>query len=104
MSTEIRWGIVGPGRIADKVVQDFAVVDGARAVAVASRSIDRARAFADEHGIERAHGSYDEILADPEVDGPTHQRRQDQLGERVEGHEQEPQREHAAQRSQEAAE
>ena len=68
MTAEIRWGVVGPGRIADKVVQDFAVVDGARPVAVASRSSDRAQAFADRHGLERAYGSYAELLADPEVD------------------------------------
>jgi predicted dehydrogenase len=66
--TEIRWGVVGPGRIAEKVVEDFAVVDGARAVAVASRSLDRARDFAGRHGIDRAHGSYAAILADPDVD------------------------------------
>ena len=68
MSEEIRWGVVGPGRIADKVVEDFAHVDGARVVAVASRSADRARDFAGRHGIERAHGSYAEVLADPDVD------------------------------------
>jgi predicted dehydrogenase len=68
VTEEIRWGVVGPGRIAEKVVEDFAVVDGARAVAVASRSLDRAQDFATRHGIERAHGSYAEILADPEVD------------------------------------
>ena len=68
MTADIRWGVVGPGRIAEKVVEDFAVVDGARAVAVASRSLDRASAFAARHGIERAHGSYAEVLADPEVD------------------------------------
>jgi predicted dehydrogenase len=68
VTEEIRWGIVGPGRIAEKVVEDFAVVDGARAVAVASRSLDRARDFAGRHGIERAHGSYAAILADPDVD------------------------------------
>jgi predicted dehydrogenase len=68
VSEEIRWGIVGPGRIAENVVKDFAVVDGARAVAVASRSLDRAQAFAGRHDIDRAHGSYAEILADPDVD------------------------------------
>ena len=68
MSAEIRWGVVGPGRIAEKVVEDFAEVDGARAVAVASRSESRARDFADRHGIERAYGSYVEVLADPDVD------------------------------------
>ena len=68
MNREIRWGVVGPGRIAEKVVEDFAVVDGARAVAVASRSLDRAEAFAERHGLERAYGSYAEIIADPDVD------------------------------------
>ncbi|HVD28331.1 MAG TPA: Gfo/Idh/MocA family oxidoreductase [Mycobacteriales bacterium] len=68
MTAEIRWGVVGPGRIAEKVVEDFAVVDGARAVAVASRSLDRAEGFAARHGLERAYGSYAEILADPDVD------------------------------------
>jgi predicted dehydrogenase len=68
MSDEIRWGIVGPGRIAENVVRDFPLVEGARAVAVASRSIVRAEDFARRHGLERAHGSYAAILADPEVD------------------------------------
>jgi predicted dehydrogenase len=47
---------------------DFAHVEGARPVAVASRSADRARAFAEQHGLERAYGSYAEVLADPDVD------------------------------------
>ena len=68
MSEDIRWGIVGPGRIAEKVVADFGVVEGARPVAVASRSLERAEAFAARHGLERAHGSYADIVADPDVD------------------------------------
>jgi predicted dehydrogenase len=68
VSADIRWGIVGPGRIAESLVKDFPVVDGARPVAVASRSLERAQAFADRHGIERAHGSYADIVADPDVD------------------------------------
>ena len=68
MNEEIRWGVVGPGRIAENLVKDFAVVDGARVAAVASRSLDRAQAFAGRHGIERAYGSYAELLADPDVD------------------------------------
>jgi predicted dehydrogenase len=43
-------------------------VPGARAVAVASRSMDRAQAFAQAHGLERAYGSYAEIMADDDVD------------------------------------
>jgi predicted dehydrogenase len=64
----IRWGIVGPGRIADKVTADFPHVDGAVPVAVASRDRSRAEAFAGRHGIDRVHGSYREILEDPDVD------------------------------------
>ena len=47
---------------------DFAVVHGARVVAVASRSARRGADFARRHGIERSYGSYAEILADPDVD------------------------------------
>ncbi|WP_091323030.1 Gfo/Idh/MocA family protein [Geodermatophilus ruber] len=68
MKEEIRWGVVGPGRIAEKLVADFAHVEGARPVAVASRSLDRAADFARRHGLDRAHGSYADILADPDID------------------------------------
>jgi predicted dehydrogenase len=67
-SGTVRWGIVGPGRIARNVVRDFTQVEGAEALAVASRSIDRAQAFADEHQIPAAYGSYAEIVADDDVD------------------------------------
>ena len=64
----VRWGIVGPGRIAAKVVADFPHVPGAEVVAVASRSAERAARFAAEHDIGRAHGSYRAIVDDDEVD------------------------------------
>ena len=47
---------------------DFAHVPGASVVAVASRSAERAEKFAAAHGIERAYGSYAEIMGDPDVD------------------------------------
>src|SRR5664279_2543476 len=64
----VRWGIAGPGRIAESVVGDFVHVPDADVVAVGSRSSDRARAFADKHAIERSYGSYRELIADPDVD------------------------------------
>jgi predicted dehydrogenase len=64
----LRWGIVGPGRIAENLVGDFVHVADADVVAVASRSSDRAQAFAARHGICRAYGSYRELIADPDVD------------------------------------
>lgn len=67
-AASIRWGIVGPGRIAENVMGDFVQVPGAEVVAVASRSSDRASAFATKHGIERSYGSYRELIDDPDVD------------------------------------
>jgi predicted dehydrogenase len=64
----VRWGIAGPGRIAENLAKDFPFVPDARLVAVGSRSVDRARAFAERHGIQRAHGSYRELVDDAEVD------------------------------------
>ena len=64
----LRWGIAGPGRIAESLAGDFAVVPGATLAAVGSRSHERAADFAQRHGAARAHGSYRELLDDPEVD------------------------------------
>jgi len=64
----VRWGVVGPGRIATAVVKDFPLVPGAELVAVASRSADRAKAFAAEHGAARVHDSYRGIVDDGGVD------------------------------------
>lgn len=64
----VRWGVVGPGRIASGVAKDFPHVPGAELVAVASRSADRAKAFAAEFGASRVHDSYQGIVDDPEVD------------------------------------
>src|SRR5690606_9263704 len=65
---EIRWGIVGPGGIARKVIKDFTHVPHARAVAVASRSQQRADAFAAEHGLPLAYGDYRELIMSDQVD------------------------------------
>ena len=64
----VRWGVVGPGRIASKVVGDAPHVPGAEFVAVASHSAERAQAFAAAHGIPRAYDTYEAILADDAVD------------------------------------
>jgi predicted dehydrogenase len=64
----VRWGLIGPGRIAARVARDFPHVPDAELVAVASRSADRAAAFAAEHGIGRTHDSYRAIIDDDGVD------------------------------------
>jgi predicted dehydrogenase len=68
MSDQVRWGVVGPGRIARKVAADFAHVPGAALTAVASRSAERGAAFAAEFGIGTVHDSYRAIVEDPDVD------------------------------------
>lgn len=64
----IRWGIIGPGRIAKKFAIGLQAVPDAKLVAVGARAIGRAEAFASEFRIGRAYGSYEALAADPEVD------------------------------------
>ena len=67
-TADLRWGFIGPGRIAANVAADLHLVEGAVLHAVGSRSPDRAKAFADRYGAAVAYGSYGELLADPDVD------------------------------------
>lgn len=64
----LRWGIAGPGRMAQAFLADFEHVDGAVPHAVGSRNAERAAAFAQQFGLERSFGSYAELCASPEVD------------------------------------
>lgn len=66
-NTELRWGILGTGWIAELFVADLQLT-GHRVVAVGSRAQATADAFAARFGIPRAHGSYEALVADPEVD------------------------------------
>jgi predicted dehydrogenase len=64
----LRIGILGAARIAGRAIVEPARLTGARLVAVAARDSERAEAFAAEHGIERVHASYDDVINDPEVE------------------------------------
>lgn len=64
----VRWGLLGPGRIAQRFAQCLAAVPGAQLVAVASRDLARAQDFAQAHGVARVYAAYADLLADPEVD------------------------------------
>jgi predicted dehydrogenase len=64
----IGWGILATGGIAQTFARDLALVPGARLAAVGSRSEVKARAFAERYGAAAAHGSYEELVADPGVD------------------------------------
>ncbi len=64
----MKWGLLSTANINRKLLEGARGTDEATVVAVASRDRSRAEAFAREHGIERALGSYEELLADPEVE------------------------------------
>ena len=64
----MRWGILGPGRIARAFLTGLASSATESAVAVGSRDVGRARAVADDFGVPRTHGSYEELLADDGVE------------------------------------
>ena len=63
----LRWGILGAGGIAKAQVKDMKL-HGFDVQAVAARELDKARAWADEMGVPRAYGSYEELAADPDID------------------------------------
>ena len=64
----IRWGVVGPGAIAVGFADAMRMVDDGEVVAVASRSSERAEAFADRFDVQHRYGDYESLAADPEVD------------------------------------
>jgi predicted dehydrogenase/aryl-alcohol dehydrogenase-like predicted oxidoreductase len=63
----LAWGILGTGRIAGTFAKALPASASGHLLAVGSRSIESARRFAAEHGATRSYGSYEEILADPDV-------------------------------------
>lgn len=62
-----RWGILGPGGIARAFTSDLRTA-GRDVVAVGSRRRENAEAFAADFDIARAHGSYEDLVGDPDVD------------------------------------
>jgi predicted dehydrogenase len=64
----LRWGILGTGLIADAFATDLKLTDSGIVAAVGSRSQEAANRFAQKFGIERAHSSYESLVADPEID------------------------------------
>ncbi|MBI5724780.1 MAG: Gfo/Idh/MocA family oxidoreductase [Planctomycetes bacterium] len=68
MPEKIRWGIMGTGNIAAKFAQGLPASRTGVLQGVASRRDETAKAFAGRFGDIRAWGSYDRLLADPDVD------------------------------------
>lgn len=64
----IRIGIIGAGGIAGVMASTLARMDETQRYAIASRDGAKAKAFAEKYGFEKAYGSYEEMLSDPEVE------------------------------------
>jgi xylose dehydrogenase (NAD/NADP) len=68
VSATVSWGFLSTANINDKLLAGAAGSDRVDVIAVASRDTERAEAYARERGIERAYGSYEDLLADPDVE------------------------------------
>ncbi|WP_433214000.1 Gfo/Idh/MocA family protein [Dactylosporangium sp. CS-047395] len=68
MSDRIRWGILSTGSIAATFAEDLKLLPDAELAAVGSRSTESAERFAAAHGVTRAHGSWQALVEDPDVD------------------------------------
>jgi predicted dehydrogenase len=66
--SRVRWGILGPGSIANSLAKGVAALPDAEVIAVGSRDQAKANVFADKYGIPNRYGSYQELVDDPEVD------------------------------------
>lgn len=68
MTEKIRWGVLSAANIGRKVIPAIHKAKNSVMSAVASRDLGKARAYADELNIPTAYGSYEELLADPNID------------------------------------
>lgn len=68
MNKTFKIGIIGAGWIAEKMAETVAAMNGYEISAIASRSIERARLFAAKFNIEKAYGSYEELVHNNDID------------------------------------
>lgn len=65
----IRWGVLGTADIArGQTIPGMQKAEHCGLYAIAGRSLEKARRFQEDFGFEKAYGSYDALLADPEVE------------------------------------
>lgn len=67
-SLTLRWGLLSTARINQALFEPLRISKRNRLAAVASRSQEKADAYARQHRIPKAYGSYEALLADPEID------------------------------------
>jgi len=68
MEEKIQWGVLGAANIAlKKVIPAMQRCESSQVIAIASRDVKKARSAAEQLGIRKAYGNYEELLADPEL-------------------------------------
>ena len=65
---KVKFGILATGNIAGSMAKAVQQLEEIECCAVASRSYEKAKDFADKWGFEKAYGSYEELVNDPEVE------------------------------------
>lgn len=68
MANKVRWGLLSTANINKALIAPLQRAARSTLVAVASRDQDKANSYAKEHGIPKAYGTYEALLADPEID------------------------------------
>ncbi len=68
MNKIIRWGILGTGTIANTFARDLLLVEDGILQGVASRDLEKAKAFGSQYGAVSCYGSYEELVQDPDID------------------------------------
>ena len=68
MTDKVRWGVLSTARIGRRVIPAIQASQNGEVAAVASRSLERAQAWADLHKIPRAYGSYEALFEDEGID------------------------------------
>lgn len=61
-------GILGAGAIAGTMAETLSGMEGVEKYAIASRSLDKAKIFKEKFGFQKAYGSYEDLVKDPDVD------------------------------------
>ncbi|WP_417876362.1 Gfo/Idh/MocA family protein [Winogradskyella sediminis] len=64
----IHWGIIGAGKIASKFATDLNKVSNSNLYAIASRNLDKAQQFGKTFNVDKAYGSYEDLVTDPQID------------------------------------
>ena len=66
---KVRWGVLGTADIArGQTIPGMQLAEHCELYAIAGRKIEKAKSYQEQFGLRKAYGSYDELLADPEVE------------------------------------